>query len=395
MKTITMKLRMVATVLALVVMAMAATAQEAAKPTIAIVAIDCRSLKSADSESIAYMVRLELEKTGAYTVMDKYEVNEIVAKNNLNVSNCFAKSCLVATGKRLGVNKMLSGSVELLGAKLVITLRLIDVASGTIEKSNATEYLNLPELQKMIKISVQKIVGIEPDQLVVNQLIDYDVPIQSPKNAYHLNGPRIGFSYTTGDAAKILTGPASKGGFDMFPVTFEFGWQQEIQYISAGSFQALIENIFLIGGLESGLVIPSYSPLLGFRFGKHTWEFAFGPTFRLIDQADGFYDVNGLIGPANDWHLQKDWVANKPNTPFPSSYTIVTKLDSRGSASLATGLVIALGKTFHSGYLNIPVNAYIAPRKDATSVGMTFGFNVQKKDRNHKKELYQRAIGNK
>ena len=391
MRTIQKNIGLIFASLCIMAMPILANAQESQKPTVAVVGIDSKTIRSGDSAGFSYMVRLELEKTELYSVMDRYEVDEIIAKNNLDISNCYAKSCLVATGRALGVNKMLSGSIELLGAKLVITLRLIDVASGTIEKSNVTEYLNLPELQKMIRISVQKTVGIVPDQIMVNQLIDYDVPIQSPKNAYHLNGPRIGFSYTMGDAAAITTGNEAKGGFGMYPVAFEFGWQQEIQYISAGNFQALIENIFLIGGLESGRCIPSYTPLLGFRFGKNTWEFAFGPTFRLIEKADGFYDADGLIGPKNDWHLQKDWVKNYPTTPFPNNYDIVTRLDSRGQLAVSTGLVIALGKTFHSGYLNIPVNVYFAPRKEGPSVGTTFGFNIQKKDRNHKRDMYQRV----
>ena len=385
MKTINLKLVFALLCILIAAVAITCHAQDATKPTIAVLAIDSKSLQSQGPETITYMVRLELEKTGLYNVMDRYEVNEIVTRNNLDVNSCFAKSCLVDAGKQLGVSKMLSGSVELLGAKLVITLRLIDVASGTVEKTTATEYLNLPELQKMIRISVQRTVGIEPDQTVVNQLIDYDVPIQSPKNAFRLNGPRMGFSCTMGDAARIEAAPESKGGFNMYPASFEFGWQQEIQYISAGSFQALIENIFLVGGLESGRAIPSYTPLLGFRFGHNAWEFAFGPTFRLVQEADGFYDVNGLIGPANEWHLEKDWVKNQPNTPFPNNYDVVTRLDSRGPLTVSTGLVIAAGRTFHSGYLNIPVNLYIAPRKDGASAGLTFGFNIQKKDRNHRR----------
>ncbi len=368
-------------------------AQDAPKQTVAVIGIDSKTIKTTDSQSFSYLVRLELEKTGVYTVTDPYEVEEIVRKNNLDVSHCFAKSCLVETGKVLGVNKMLSGSIELLGNKLVITLRLIDVATGTVEKANATEYLNLPELQKMIRISVQKIVGIQPDQLVVNQLIDYDVPIQSPKNAYHLNGPRIGFSYVMGDAADIITSKEARGGFGMYPVGFEFGWQQEIQYISAGSFQALIENIFLIGGLESGRCIPSYTPLLGFRFGKHTWEFAFGPTFRLIEKADGFYDVDGLLGKPNEWHLQKEWTKRNPGQALPANYDIVSRLDSRGELAGSTGLVIAVGKTFHSGYLNIPVNVYFAPRREGPSVGTTFGFNIQKKDRSNRRTAYRSPSG--
>jgi TolB-like protein len=366
-------------------------AQDQPKPTIAVLGIDCKTSQEQDSESITYMVRLELEKTGVYTVMDRYEIAEVVKKNGLDINGCFSKSCLVEAGKALHVDKMLGGSIDLMGAKLVITLRLVDVATGNIEKSNATEYLNLPELQKMIRISVLKTIGLEPDPVMTGQLVDYDVPIASPRNAFKLNGPRMGFAYMTGDAATTLTAPESKGGFNMYAAQFQFGWQQEVQYISAGNFHALIENVFMVSGLESGRAIPSYTPLLGFRFGKNAWEFAFGPTFRLVQKADGFYDVNGLIGTAGDWHLKDDWFRNSSN-PFPNNYDIVTRLDSRGYLTVSTGLVIAAGRTFHSGYLNIPVNAYVAPHREGTSMGLTFGFNIQKKDRAQKRgDIYIKA----
>lgn len=344
-------------------------AQVNAKPTVAVLNVDCKGLKM-DSVSMGNLVRIELDKTGVFTVSDKYEVAEVLSKNKIDVNTCYSKSCLVQAGKSLNVQKMLGGSVELLDEKVVITLKLIDVETGTIEKSNVTEYLNLPEIQKMVRVSVDRIAGIEPDITMVNQLIDYDVPIQSPKNALKLNGPRMGFATTLGDAGKVLTQKKEVGGFEMSPVNFEFGWQQEFQYISAGNFQALVENIFLISGLESGRVIPSYSALLGFRFGKKAWEFGFGPTFRLVTKADGYYDAN------NNWVLSS-WNQN--------NYPIISRLDSRGVTHLSTGLVIAVGKTFHSGYLNIPLNVFVAPGKDGTNIGATFGFNIQKKDLNRTK----------
>lgn len=348
------------------------------KPTLAVLNIDSKGILNT-SEEMGYLVRLEIEKTNAYSVMDKYEVSEIIKDN----SNCFSKSCLVNAGKLLKADKMLTGSVERFEEKVIVSLRVIDVATETIEKNETTEYLNLPEIQKMIRVSVSKLVGIEPDPVLVKLLIDYDVPVESPKNTLRLNGPRLGFSSTLGSSGEILTNPnKNKGGFDMFPVNFQFGWQQEIQYISAGNFQALIENIFLIGGLESGKFIPSYTPLLGFRFGKGAWEFGFGPTFRLVKKANGFYDKEGYLGKKGEWYLENEWKTNaeiNSNIPATNPYSIESRLDSRGSAEISTGLVVAIGKTFRSGYLNIPVNIYVAPRKDGSTVGAMVGFNIQKK----------------
>ncbi len=365
------------------------------KQSAAVLNIDSKGIVN-NSEEMGYLVRLELEKTGVYSVLDKYEVKEIATANKIDLVNCFSKSCLIETGKLLKVEKMVSGNVERFGEKIVISLRLIDVESGKVEKNESTEYLNLPEIQKMVAISVKKLVGQEPDPNMVKLLIDYDVPVESPKNTLKLNGPRFGFSHTLGDAGKILTeSDPKKGGFDMFPATFQFGWQQEFQYISAGNFQALVENIFLIGGLESGKFIPSYTPLLGFRFGKGTgaWEFAFGPSFRIVKSTKGFYDTgygdnNQLIMSTHEEDRGKFYMnsefSNLPDSVrkgynYQNPYSTIERLDSRGDFKLDAGLVIAVGRTFHSGYLNIPVNAYIAPRKSGTTVGVLVGFNIQKK----------------
>jgi TolB-like protein len=334
------------------------------KPTIAVLNIATKGLVQ-DAQAMGYLVRLELEKTGVYSVMDRYEVADVVAKAPFSVDSCFSKTCLVDIGRHLGVAKMMSGSAERFGEKIVITLRLIDVASGTIEKSEATEYLNLPEVQKMVQISVEKMAGLPPDPTLVSMLIDYNTPIESPNTSFTNNGPRMGFSYTMGDAAKRMQAPKDQGGFGMWPLMFQFGWQQEISYISAGNFQALVEFVPSIGGLESGLLIPSLSTLQGFRFGKLGLEFALGPTFRLVQLADGYFDNAGT------WHLG--------DAPAGSGFTTKTLPDKSGDLKIVTSLLFVGGLTIHSGYLNIPLNVYFSPRKDASVVGFSFGFNVHKK----------------
>lgn len=359
------------------------------KPSVAVMNIDAKGIVNT-SEELSQLVRLELEKTEVYSILDKYEVKEVTEKNKINMNECYSKSCLTEAGKLLKVEKVLSGTIERFGEKIVLQLRLIDVASGNIEKNESTEFINLPEIQKMVAISVKKMVGQKPDENIVKSLVDYDLPIESPKNRIKLNGPRMGFAYTNGLAGEILTAPTNEGGFDMFPVTFQFGWQQEFQYISAGNFQALVENIVLIGGVESSRFIPSYTPLLGFRFGKGNgaWEFGFGPTFRLIKSLKGVVVPGALDSKGNI-------DADQGNHFYPKSdprigtfaYTHggalpgleVDKLDSRGDYKIDAGLVIAVGRTFHSGYLNIPVNAYVAPRKNGTTIGVMVGFNILKK----------------
>lgn len=360
-------------------------AQNESKPTAAVLGIDVKGIIQ-DAEAMGYMVRLELEKTNVYNIMDKYDVADVVKKNNVDAKACFGKTCIVGAGKMLNADKMITGSVERFGEKIVISLKVIDVKTESVEKVNVTEYLNLqPEIQKMVEISVKKMLGIEPDQNMVNLLINYDQPIASPKTQLKLNGPRMGGSVTFGEAGERLSDSKDVGGFDMYPATFQFGWQQEVQYLSAGNFQGLFEFVGLIGGLESGKFIPSLTVMNGFRFGKGGWEFAFGPSFRVIRKADGFYGDGKFGTDKGKWYLENEWNKFAPINPGfmpePNPYNIVSRLDSRGNAELSAGLVLAVGRTFKSGYLNIPVNVYVSPRKDGTIVGASFGFNIFKKQR--------------
>ena len=72
--------------------------------------------------------------------------------------------------------------------------------------------------------------------------------------------------------------------------------------------------------------------------------------------------------------MEKDWTL-----PAENPYTIENRLDSRGYGTLSTSLFMGIGRTFKSGYLNIPVNIYVLPRKEGTIAGFSFGFNIYKK----------------
>ena len=384
MKAINQKIRNMFFVLAILGTTICVNAQNQIKPLAAVLGIDSKGVIQ-DAETVGYMVRLELEKLNVYNVMDKYDVAEGVKKNEIDIKTCFGKSCVVAAGKDLKVDKMITGSVERIGEKIVISLKVIDVKTEVVEKQDATEYLNIqPELQKMIMISVQKMLELNTDPNIVNLLINYDTPIESPKTQLNLNGPRMGGSMMFSESAKVLTGKESEGGYNMFPLMFDFGWQQEWQYLSAGNFQALVEFIPMISGMESGKFIPSVTFFNGFRMGKGGWEFAFGPSFRIVKKASGFYDENNILGKgANTWHTEDEWNVTQTTNGIPTTvtnpYSITKRLDSRGLAYLSTSLIFCVGRTFKSGYLNIPVNIFVSPRKEGTTVGFSFGFNIQKK----------------
>ena len=150
---------------------------------------------------------------------------------------------------------------------------------------------------------------------------------------------------------------------------FQFGYQFEVQYLNEGNYQALFEFLPTVTGFNQNIFIPSLTIMNGFRNNKNGWEIAFGPTFGVVSKANGYYDSN------NSWHLASDWT--DATTPNPNK--IEKQLDSRGASELQAGFIVAIGKTFKSGKLNIPVNLYIVPNKEGLRMGASFGFNAKRR----------------
>ncbi len=332
-----------------------------------------------DTKGFAYdpiqagnLTRLELDKLNLFDVMDKYDIDYLIAKDTFGIANCYGKLCLLDVAKKIKAEKMVTGSIEILSERIFVTLRVIDVASGSVEKTQVLDFLNIKnQVQSMIAITLRKMYALPVEEEVFAKLtkVDaFDSAINLPtENKVSLSGPRMGVAFFTNDVARNLRAPESQGGYDAVPVMFQFGYQFEVQYIGQGNFQALAEFLPMVTGLDQGKVIPSLAILNGLRDNRLGIELAFGPTFSLGRKAKGYFS-NGT------WFLEKEWNTSQGPNPNP----IVNRTDSRGENTLVAGFIFAIGKTFRSGRLNIPINAYVRPDyRNGSQYGISVGFNAR------------------
>lgn len=348
---------------------MSLKAQET-KKTIGILNIYSNGVGLTSSQT-GNLLRSEIEKIDTFDVIDRFDMDYLIKQKSLN-ADCNSKLCLIEIGKVINADKMFSGSVELIGQQIVVTIHLIDVADGKIEKTQVNEFLNLPaEIKNMLNISVSEMFGLKVDETLKTKLTkknDFDNAINNPTvTRLNCSGTRMGFVFFTGSAAKIIKAPRTNGGYDGYPAMFQFGYQIEQQYLNEGNFQALFEFIPIVTGLDQGLFIPSITVMNGIRNNKNGWEFAFGPTIVVSRMAEGYYDDDG-------WHLNTEWKNDTVINPDP----IVSRIDSRGHLRLTSGFVFAFGKTLKSGNLNIPINFFIIPTKYELRFGLSFGYNSKK-----------------
>lgn len=348
------------------------------------------------------LIRLELIKLNIYTVYDEFDMADAYKKNPEFLNNCVSKSCLVELGKELNVDYTVSGSYDALGDKIVLTIKIIDVKNNLIFKTGTKEFDNQePELQRMTEILLNEMHGIESQKELVDRL-KFKNELITSNNVGKVNnsGPRVGYAYMVGSLAEFATRSTDRGGLDIFPGISMIGYQIEGQYVGTENFSALIEGVFNVSGLEQGQFIPTATIMNGFRFGKAGWEFGFGPGFGLKKVTNGFFDTEGTFGDKDTYFNSDDWYSYaakeyldptqhpsffntdgtmKSLTEINSKYNFSSKhADTRGDLAISTMFVMAIGRTFRAGSLNIPVNVFYSSRKGGGMVGLSVGFNVLK-----------------
>ncbi len=344
------------------------TTQNEERKSIAIVSIDTKGL-TLDNLSMGNLVRIELEKLERFEVLDKYDASYVMKQNQISPDDCFGKTQLVQVGKVLKADYMMTGSAEKYGDKIILILRLINVEKQTIDETSVMEYIFQEEyIQVMVRMSIQDLFGMPQDQEALDMLVNLDLPITSDKTTLRLNGPRFGMQFFNGEIKTRLMAPENQGGYNSVAYGSVFGYQHEVQYVSKGDFQALFEFIGTINSIETNHASFSLTVLNGLRW--RGWEVGFGPVFRFAKFAEGYYDLSG------NWVLAEDM-------PEGENFSTFKNIDSRGRTELNAGLIIAAGKTFSIGYLNLPINVYWSPptRLNSSVVGFMLGFNVAKKPR--------------
>jgi hypothetical protein len=351
-----------------------------AKLKAAFLSLDVKGYNIELSNQANSMARISIEQTNIYEMLDRYDIQYVAEKASIKTEGCYGKICLVETGKALKVAKMITGSIENLGDKAIITMKIYDVEKDMLEKTVVKEFLNISkEMPLMVKITVNDLFGIANDQATVNKLTnknELESALNNPnKLLLRTDGPRMGATFFTGEQAKILQDKREFGGYDAIPVMFQFGYQFEKQYLNEGDFQALFEFIPMVTGLDQGFFIPSFTIMNGIRNNRTGWELAFGPTMSIVKKTYGFNDPT-----TGKWVN----VSNSSDSPNKSDYpnapdVLERRLDSRGTPIIQTGFIIAAGKTIKSGNLNLPVNLFMIPGKNSFRFGLSVGYNSKER----------------
>ena len=150
------------------------------KISIAVLDFEALMIQDDEAKALTNRTRTELVKTGIYQVVERGQMDEILKEQGFQLSGCTSEACVVEAGQLLGVEKMLAGSVSKVGDIYSIELRLIDVGSGKIEKSDSYDMQgNIGQLLTSgMKNALDILLGNAPSQIHVKSVLVTEKPLK-------------------------------------------------------------------------------------------------------------------------------------------------------------------------------------------------------------------------
>jgi len=105
---------------------------------IAVLDLDPTGISKPDAQFLSDRLRTELFETGIFQVIEREKMEAILKEQGFQNAGCTSVECAVEIGELLNVKSIVAGSIGKIEDLYSITLRMIDVKTGAIERT-ATE----------------------------------------------------------------------------------------------------------------------------------------------------------------------------------------------------------------------------------------------------------------
>jgi curli biogenesis system outer membrane secretion channel CsgG len=98
------------------------------------------------------MLRSELVKTRAFNVIERKNMEKVLAEHAFQQTGCTTDECAVKLGRMLNVQRLIVGSFGKLLSSYLVTVRVVDVETGSILFSDTVKGRDEDELIKQVRI---------------------------------------------------------------------------------------------------------------------------------------------------------------------------------------------------------------------------------------------------
>ncbi len=178
--------------------------------TIAVLDLIANGISASEARSLSDYLRSQItrtvtsqeftEKSGfVYKVIERVQMDKILEEFDYQSTGCTDEECAVELGKMLNVERIVIGSVGLVGQTYTINARIVDIE--TASTLSVADYMFTGKRDNLLKTGVPSI---------VNELL-YGKKQKKSKKWYYIVG---GIILAGGAAAALMGGGSDSGGGD-------------------------------------------------------------------------------------------------------------------------------------------------------------------------------------
>ncbi len=135
--------------------------EELDKTTISVYGLKSIDISQSLAESLQEHLESNLLNYQQYDVLSRNDIELILKESRFQQTGiCQEEDCLVEAGNLLGVEKIITGTISLVGTTYNVVLKLIDVTTAKLESSvNNKHSGSIDTLLDVIEISLHKLLG--------------------------------------------------------------------------------------------------------------------------------------------------------------------------------------------------------------------------------------------
>ncbi len=176
--------------------------QKKKKITAAVLTFETKGgISKLEASTLTDRFRSELVNLGAFTILERGQMNSILEEQGFQHTGCTSSECAVEAGRLLGVQLMIAGDVGKVGDLLTVDVRMFNVSSGKIVRAIQHDHQgNVSGLVGAMRIIARKSAGLKTDD--------------SKGGGFPWLWVTLGAVVLGGGAAAVLLGGSDDGGGD-------------------------------------------------------------------------------------------------------------------------------------------------------------------------------------
>ncbi|NQT96425.1 MAG: hypothetical protein HQ562_01655 [Candidatus Marinimicrobia bacterium] len=275
--------------------------EESLATPIAVLTLEGKGVTQQEAEILTERLRSALVQDGRYQVVERTQMETILAEQGFQQSGCMSNECLIQAGLILGVQQMVGGTVGKIGSSYAVDLRLFDVETSEIIKAVTRNYQGA--IDGLLAIMSEVAVDLANDESLIDQQLSEQLSFDTrsdPETVVAIleNGIK---QIKDEFAATSQRNPSPLDNESWSPIQFALAYPQQMLpesvKIYGFRFNLVYGKNHSVYGIDIGLINELNHDLMGLQGGLNNQaDRVFGLQYGVLNTCSQLYGAQaGLV----------------------------------------------------------------------------------------------------